>query len=204
MEVQERILLNADEQFKKYGIRAVTMDEIAQNCGTSKKTIYQYFKDKNDLVDAVMMAHFADNLKKCKTCSSESKNAIEEIFMLMESIGEDFRSINPIILLDLRKFHVVTFQKFQKHIDQTITQMVLENIERGIKEGLYRRNLHKEIVARFRMASIWILFDQDIFPYPKFELSNVFKEVLELFLYGLVSPKGYQLIEKYQQQNNKK
>ena len=76
--------------------------------------------------------------------------------------------------------------------------MVLNNLERGIKEKLYRDNMQTEIVARFRMASIWILFDQKIFPYPKFELSNVFKEVLLLFLYGLVTPKGYQLIEKYQ------
>ena len=203
-EVQERILVKADEQFRKFGIRSVTMDEIALQSGISKKTIYQYFKDKNELVDAVMMTHFNENHDKCKACCKNSVNAIDEIFMLMKSIGEDFRTINPIILLEMKKFHNKTFEKFQTHLDENITQMVLQNLERGIKEGLYRKNLDKEIIARFRMASIWMLFDQHIFPYPKFELSKVFTEILRLFLYGLVSPKGYELIEKYQIINTKK
>ena len=98
-EVQERILLKSDELFRKFGIRAVTMDEIALNSGISKKTVYQYFKDKNELVDAVMMTHFDSNYKKCETCCKEASNAIEEIFMLMKHIGEDFRNLNPIILI---------------------------------------------------------------------------------------------------------
>jgi TetR/AcrR family transcriptional regulator, cholesterol catabolism regulator len=203
-EVQERILLKADEQFRTFGIRSVTMDEIAHQSGISKKTIYLYFKDKNELVDAVMMTHFNDNHNKCKACSVNAENAIDEIFMLMKNIGEDFRTINPIILLDMKKFHNKTFEKFQKHLDETITQMVLQNLVRGIKEGLFRKDIDKEIIARFRMASIWILFDQNIFPYPKFDLSKVFTEILRLFLFGLVTPKGYELIEKYQIINTKK
>ncbi len=202
--VQERILQKANDQFRKFGIRAVTMDEIALQSGISKKTIYQYFKDKDELVDAVMMITFEDNHSKCKSCCQDSTNAIEEIFLLMKNIGEDFRNLNPIILLDMKKFHNRTFEKFQQHLHQNITKMILDNLERGISEGLYRKNMDIEVIARFRMASIWILFDQEIFPYPKFEIGKVFTEILQLFLYGLVTPKGYQLIEKYQIINTKK
>lgn len=204
LEVQNRIVQKADDQFRKFGIRAVTMDDIALQAGISKKTIYQYFTDKNELVNDVMMATFKNNHQKCKLCCNQSSNSIEEIFMLMRTIGEDFRNLNPIILFDLKKFHNKTFQNFQKHLDEDITQMVLQNLERGIAEGFFRNDLNLEITARFRMASIWILFDQETFPYPKFELSQVFKEVLVLFLYGLVTPKGYKMIEKYQTINIKK
>ncbi len=204
LEVQNRIVQKADEQFRKYGIRSVTMDDIALQAGISKKTIYQYFKDKNDLVDDVMMTSFKKNHENCQSCCHHSTNAIEEIFMLMKNIGEDFRNLNPVVLLDLKKYHIKTFQNFQKHLEDDITKMVLQNLERGIHDGLFRADLNLEIVARFRMATIWILFDQETFPYPKFELSQVFKEVLVLFLYGLVTPKGYKMIEKYHTSINKK
>jgi hypothetical protein len=82
--------------------------------------------------------------------------------------------------------------------------MVASNLKRGIAEGYYRENLDIEIVSRFRMSSMWLLFDPEVFPSQKFELSKVFKEVLELFLHGLVNPKGYRLIEKYKEQHTNK
>ena len=177
---------------------------LVKELGISKKTIYQFFTDKDALVDAVMMAEFEKNHEKCKCCSINSTNAVEEIFLLMKHIGEDFRNLNPIIIYDMQKFHFKTFQKFQNHLHQNLRTMIAENLERGIKEGLYRETLDVEIIARFRMASIWVLFDPEVYPAEKFEIRKVFKETLELFLFGLVSPKGYKLIEKYQQQLNKK
>lgn len=204
METNQRILLRASELFRRFGIRAVTLDEIANNLGISKKTIYQFFEDKNALVDAVMMAEFECNYQDCMNCSAKAKNAIDEIFMLMQNMDEDFRNLNPIIIFDMKKFHFKTFEKFQTHMHQNLMQMVAANLKRGITEGYYRDNLDIEIVSRFRMSSTWLLFDPEVFPSQKFELSKVFKEVLELFLHGLVNPKGYKLIEKYKEQHTNK
>jgi AcrR family transcriptional regulator len=203
METQDRILLKADEQFRRYGIRAVTLDEIANSLGISKKTIYQFFADKDALVDAVMMSEFENNRKDCCQCSVNAKDAVDEIFMLMQNIDEDFRNLNPIIIFDLKKFHFKTFEKFEKHLHQDILQMIMTNLKRGIEEGLYRDDLDIEIVARFRVATIWLMFDQDVFPSNKFQLTKVAKEIFELFLHGLVNTKGYKLIEKYKQQKFK-
>ncbi len=200
METQERILQIAHEQFRLYGIRAVTLDEIANKLGISKKTIYQFFADKDALVDVVMMAEFEHNYKECLECSVKSKDAVNEIFLLMESMDEDFRNLNPIVLFDLKKFHFKTFQKFQTHMHQNLMQMVAKNLQRGMDEGIYRNDLDIEIVARFRIASVWLLFDQEVFPAQQFAVSKVFREVLELFLHGLVNPKGFKLIEKYNKQ----
>ncbi len=204
METQERILLKARELFRLYGIRAVTLDEIASTLGISKKTIYQSFEDKDALVDAVMMGEFDCNYQDCMDCAAAAKNAVDEIFILMENMDEDFRSLNPIVIFDMKKFHYKTFEKFQNHLHQNLMQMVATNLKRGIAEGYYRDDLDIEIVSRFRMASTWLLFDQETFPAHRFELSKIFKEILELFLHGLVNPKGYKLIEKYKEQHTKK
>lgn len=204
METNERILLKSGELFRRFGIRAVTLDEIAQNLGISKKTIYQFFDDKDALVDAVMMAEFESNYQECMNCASNSKNAIDEIFNLMHNMEEDFRNLNPIVIFDMKKFHFKTFEKFQTHMHQNLVQMVAANLNRGIEEGYYRPELDIEIVSRFRMSSMWLLFDPEVFPPQKFQLSAVFKEVLELFLYGLVNAKGYKLIEKYKEPKNQK
>lgn len=202
METRERILQKADELFRKYGIRAVTLDEIANSLGISKKTIYQFFEDKDALVDVVMMAEFEYNYQNCLKSKNMSKDAVDEIFKMMETMDDHFRNLNPIILLDLKKFHFKTFEKFHKHMHQNLMQMILANLQRGIDEGIYREGLNVEIVARFRMATVWLLFDTEVFPPSKFQLLHVFKEVLELFLHGLVNPKGYKLIEKYKQLKN--
>jgi AcrR family transcriptional regulator len=204
METQERILLKADEMFRRYGIRAVTLDEIATSLGISKKTIYQYFEDKDALVDVVMMNEFENNYKDCIKCSQNSKDAVDEIFKLMERIDEDFRTLNPIIIFDMKKFHFKTFEKFQNHMHKNIMQMIMNNIKRGQTEGLYRTDINIEIVSRFRIASTWLLFDPEVFPQNKFQLPVVFLEVFELFLYGLVNPKGFRLIEKYKEKNQSK
>ncbi len=203
METKDRILLKADELFRRYGIRAVTLDEIANNLGISKKTIYQFYEDKDALVDAVMMTEFEKNHKECCQCSTDAKDAVDELFQLMLNIDEDFRNLNPIIIMDLKKFHFKTFEKFEKHLHQDILQMIVANLKRGIAEGLYREDLDVEIVARFRVATIWLMFDQDVFPSNKFQLTKVVKEIFELFLHGLVNTKGYKLIEKYKQQKFK-
>ncbi len=203
METKERILIKARELFRLYGIRAVTLDEIASILGISKKTIYLSFEDKDALVDAVMMEEFDCNYQDCMNCSAKAKNAIDEIFILMENMDEDFRSLNPIVIFDMKKFHHKTFEKFQTHMHQNLMQMVAANLKRGIAEGYYREDLDIEIISRFRMSSMWLLFDPEVFPPQKFELSKIFREISELFLQGLVNSKGQKTIEKYYQQKNK-
>jgi AcrR family transcriptional regulator len=200
MEIQDRILQKADELFKRYGIRAVTLDEISTVLGISKKTIYQSFEDKDALVDAVMMKEFEKDYEECKMCSSNAKNAIDEIFMLMQNMDDDFRNMNPIIIFDLKKFHFNTYQKFQEHMHQNLMQMIIANLKRGVAEGLYREDMNFEIVSRFRMSSIWLLFDTEIFPPKSFDLAKIFREISLLFLHGLVNAKGLKTIEKYHQQ----
>ena len=200
MEIQERIRQKADELFRRYGIRSVTMDEIATQLGMSKKTIYQYFTDKDQLVDAVAVDEIRFSQESCLKDAAVSANAIEEIFRVMEFVDVMFRNMNPSMLHDLEKYHPLGYKKFLEHKNKFLYEMIRNNIERGITEELYRPEIDVEIMSRYRLESMMLLFNNQLFPTSKFNLVKLHQEILEHFLYGLATMKGYKLILKYKQQ----
>jgi TetR/AcrR family transcriptional regulator, cholesterol catabolism regulator len=200
MEIQERIRHKADELFRRYGIRSVTMDEIATQLGMSKKTIYQYYTDKDQLVDAVAVDEIQFSQECCMRDSATADNAIEEIFKVMEFVEVMFRNMNPSMLHDLEKYHPGGYKKFLEHKNKFLYDMVRKNIERGIKEELYRPEIDVEIMARYRLESMMLAFNTELFPTSKFNFVKLQQEILEHFLYGLATLKGYKLILKYKQQ----
>lgn len=202
MEVKERILLKAADLFFRYGIRSVTMDEIAGQLGISKKTIYQFFTDKDEIVEGIIDREIVHNEYKCDLYFSESENAIHEIFLSLEGMEEMLKAMNPLIMYDLEKHHVKAHKKFKTHTSQFWYNMITENLERGIKEGLYRPELNKDIVAKYRIESVFISFNQDMFPHSKYLIAEVGREIGTLFLYSIATPKGVELIEKYRRLTN--
>ena len=204
MEVKERILTKADELFMQYGIRSVSMDDIASQLGISKKTIYQYFADKDELVDAVVESDVKGMQSDCLNCNEEAQDAIHEIFIMMEQVVVQFRNMNPMVLYDLGKFHFNAHQKFMEYKNKFLFRMIRENIERGIKEELYRPEVNVDVMTKFRLESIMIPFNMAIFSPAKYNLADVTREIIEHYVYGLATLKGHKLIQKYKQQRQKK
>ncbi|RYF99108.1 MAG: TetR/AcrR family transcriptional regulator [Chitinophagaceae bacterium] len=203
-EMKERIQKKADELFNRYGIRSVTMDEIATQLGMSKKTIYQYFSDKDELVDAVISGVIEYSRACCDKDRSESSNAIAEVFLAVDMMNEIFRNMNPGIMFDLERYHPKTFKRFIDHKNKFLFQTIRLNLERGIKEGYYRPEINVEIVARFRLESIMIVFNAQNFADGKFSLAQLHREVLDQFMFACASLKGYKLITKYKEERLKK
>ncbi|MBG9375535.1 TetR/AcrR family transcriptional regulator [Panacibacter sp. DH6] len=203
MEMKERIQQKARELFMRYGFRSVTMDEIAGQLGISKKTVYQFFEDKDSLVEAVMQKEMDYMHNECVRQMHESQNAIEELFLDMECMEEVVESLNPQILFDLEKFYPSTFEKFKKHKNSFLLDIVRKNIQRGIQEELYRSDFDIDIVSRFRLESSFLAFSQETYPFGKYNPLQVSNEIYFLYLHGITTPKGKKLIEKYIQQRQK-
>jgi AcrR family transcriptional regulator len=203
LETRDRIRQQAKNLFMKYGIRSVSMDDIAVGLGMSKKTIYQWYKDKDELVDAIVEDDIRDIQQDCQVCEQDASNAIEEVFFTMDRIVTHMRNMNPTILYDLHKFHFQSFRKFMDHKNNYLMEVVSRNLRRGIAEGLYREDLNVTVLARYRLESMMITFNQDVFPATVFNLVDVSTAMLENFLFGLVSRKGYDLALQYQQERNK-
>ena len=202
--MRERIQQKAEELFIRYGIRSVTMDEIAGQLGISKKTIYQSFEDKDELVLAVFDSHIAANKERCIVDVSRAQNAIHEVFLDLELMEEMYSTLNPAILYDLEKYHPKVFRKFYEYKNEFLLNMVMDNMNRGIKEELYRTDIDVEIMSRFRIGSIMVAFNLDVYPKNKFNVLQVEEQVALHFLYGIATPKGIKLMQKYLQQKQEK
>ena len=187
----------------QFGIRSVSMDDIANNLGMSKKTLYQYFADKDELVEAVVDGHIDIVEGDCMNCRKDAKDAIHEIFLTMEHIMQEFNNMNPMLLYDLEKFHFKAYQRFKNYKDKFLLQIIRSNIEWGIKEELYRADLNVDVLSKYRIESIMIPFNVAVFPPGKYNLAKTSQIMIENFTYGLATIKGHKLIQKYNEQRQK-
>lgn len=200
MELKDRIKQKADGLYRRYGIKSVTMDEIASQMGVSKKTIYHCFSDKNELVDAVIADILNYNRNYCEECRVNAQNAVHEVFLAMESLQTTFENMNPGILFDIERNYPSTYKKFKEFKYNFLFDIMKKNIERGKKEELYREDMNADIIAKTRLECIMLPFNEELFPRSQFSLVFTHQQLIEFFLYGMVTPKGYKLITKYQKE----
>lgn len=203
MENRERILGKANELFNRLGFRRVTMDDIAIKTGMSKKTIYQSFANKDEIVDAVVEDHLNKSMTRCEQNYGRAENGIHEIFLNIDIIQDLMSEMNPVVFEDMEKFFPAVFAKFFFYKNNYIYKNVRKNLEKGIKEGFFREELNVDVITKFRVETLFLPFNQDIFPYGKYNLAKVEIETLELYLYGISTIEGRKLIEKYKQQRDK-
>jgi AcrR family transcriptional regulator len=187
----------------QFGLRSVSMDDIAGNLGISKKTIYQYYADKDELVAAVIDEELHRNESVCMRDQQSSENAVHEIFLALDMVIELMSSMNSSLIFDMQKYHPKAFLKFQLHKNEYLFKVIRDNLERGIKEGLYRPDINLDILARFRVESMMIPFNPEFHNRFKYSLARLQEELIIHFLFGVASPKGYKLIINYQQERIK-
>jgi AcrR family transcriptional regulator len=204
METQERIITKAHELFMRYGVRSVSMDEIAAHLGMSKKTIYQFYADKDALVAGVIDIEVNNKETECGVIRGECENAIHEIFLSIDGMQEMLTSMNTSLVYELEKYHPAAFRHLTEYRDKFLYSLIRDNCLRGIAEGIYRDNINVDIITTFRLHSVFLLFNPTIFAPSKFKLVEVIEEITDNFLFGIVTPKGQKLITKYKQQRQKK
>jgi AcrR family transcriptional regulator len=179
------------------------MDDIANNLGMSKKTLYQYFADKDELVEAVVDGHINEVELDCQNCRKLAVDAIHEIFLTMEQIMEEFNNMNPMLLYDLEKFHFKAYQRFRNYKDKFLLEIIRNNIEWGIRDELYRADLDIDVLSKYRIESMMIPFNVSVFPPGKYNLARTSEIIIENFTYGMATIKGHKLIQKYHEQHKK-
>lgn len=193
---EEKILEGAHHLFYQFGIRSVTMDDIASHLGISKKTIYQYFPDKNsivvDLNDKIMYEHECQLIE----IKNNAKNAIEEILAIMSHLRKFVAQVHPSVFYDMQKYHKEAWDKYLDFKECCMIRMVEDNLQWGQQEGLYRKDMDINIIATMRMHQVQTAFDPNIFPPSKFKLEIVQMQMLTHFMHGITTLKGHKLINK--------
>jgi AcrR family transcriptional regulator len=195
--MQTKILLKARDLMLQSGLRQVTMDDLAHQLGISKKTIYQYYKDKVDLVKAVVNLELKDHELTCKDCKSKAENAIHEMFLLMENMKAMTQTMNPNSMMELEKHFSDAFDMIKNHKDEFLFSLIKQNLMKGIEEGCYRKDLDIDIISKFRLETVFIPFNLRLFPLNKFNSIEVHTQLMEHFVYGLMTVKGHELMNQY-------
>jgi len=174
------------------------MDDIARHLAMSKKTLYQYFSDKKDLVLSVLQYHMSDTTACFQKLASEEGNAIDILVKVSQILIEKFGRLNTSARFDLQKYYPEVHRIVTEHKKSHIMKNIIQNLNRGIKEGLYRSDLNKDVIAYFYMVRMDHVFMIDA---SEETLKNMkMEEILsELFIYhirGIANEKGIEYLEK--------
>ncbi|MCE7862584.1 MAG: TetR/AcrR family transcriptional regulator [Bacteroidetes bacterium CHB5] len=195
----DKILEGAEGLFMKYGIRSVTMDDIARHLAVSKKTLYQYFADKDELVYKMSEKFLERAFNQYDSISRSSKNSIEELSKISMCMKSDMEHMNPSVLFDLQKYHTKAWNLWYDHKKRVIRESVMRNITKGIEDGYFRPELNPEIMALVRIVLIEEAFNGEVFPREQFSFTDVQSQIFELFVHGLCTEKGKKLYQKYKE-----
>lgn len=195
--MKERILKAAVDLFWRYGVKSVTMDDIAKELGISKKTIYQHFNDKDAIVRDVVEREMRCEQHDMERLEAEASDPIDEVMRASDYIRASFATVSPVLLNDLKKYHPKAWALFQKHKHEHIIQGISGNLQRGIATGLYRNDIDVDVLARMRVEQIEMAFDPAIFPPQKFAIIEVHTQLIHHFLRGILTNQGFEIYNNY-------
>ena len=197
MDIRKRIINEAFGLFVKFGIRSVTMDQIACHLGISKRTLYENFKDKNELLTEgiehfrmIMQSEAMEIIKK-------SDNVIESLYFIGKH-GEEMRKrVNPQFFEDIRKYHPEIHSRISDRSRNREYSIMLTMIRKGINDGVFKKGLNPEIVNEFWHEVMNIFMNEEIFPRNLYSQEDLLKNMIMPYLLGISTEKGQALINKY-------
>lgn len=192
----KNILLRVRELYMKYGIKSITMDDVSIELGISKKTLYQYVTDKDDLVGKFIDNEILVRQQEICKCFKAGYNAIEELFEISLFMNKLMKDQNPATDHDLKKYYPHHYQKTVKTRREGIYSYILLNLKKGKKEGLYREEMNEEIIAKLYLSRVENIHLNDLFSVEEFTSIKLFMELLTYHIRGIASEKGIIVLEK--------
>ena len=182
--------------FKKYGIKSTTMDDIAKEFGISKKTLYQHFENRNEIIYKVAQYELKNEFDELDRLFSLHSNAIDQLLFISKHIASNLHSLNPSLTYDMNKYYPEIWEQLVSLRKEYILKLIKRNLKVGMKQGIYRRNLNTDIIA------VFYTFLLDI---KGFEMYNdalnedfdiMFNTLFTYHIYGIANKEGIEYLEK--------
>ncbi len=192
----ESILVQVSRMYRRYGIKSVTMDDVAKQLGISKKTLYGFFRDKEDLVHKVLMLEHQRQYACYDALEARGLNAIEEYFEVYKILKAQYNDYHPSMEYDLRKYYPDLYFRIRAIRRKRILESTYRNLNKGKKEGLYRKELNAKIISKLHLSRIESLFDSDLFTSEELGSFKVFREIFLYHLNGIMSQTGREFFEE--------
>jgi len=167
------------------------MDDLSSKLGISKKTLYQVVDNKEDLVMKVIENHIELQNEAMNNIRSQELNAIEEMMEFAKYIIDLLKNLKPGVAYDLQKYYPSAWKKIETLHFDTVDKIILENVEKGIKEGVYRKNVNPEIISRFYVTLAIQITNEKLFPSKKLKMEALVREFISYHFYGIASLEGF-------------
>lgn len=200
--MKEVILKKAGDTFLKLGFKSVTMDDIANELGISKKTIYKYFKNKAELVDETVVFMHETMHKEALKVYNLGYNAIKENFEVNKVFKGFMQNLDDSPLYQLQKYYPETYHKIMSDEYCLFKDCLFGNIQKGINEGLYRKEIITEQVIKFYFSLIMSVHDSKLYNYKKNTINKLELNVLEYHTRAIATEKGITILEEQLELNN--
>jgi TetR/AcrR family transcriptional regulator, cholesterol catabolism regulator len=195
-EETKHILEKVGLLYQRFGIRSVTMDDVAGELGISKKTLYQHFADKEELVTKV--TDYMINIRH--NCLNEihnkGLNAIDELFEVAEHVSQMLKDHNPATEYDLKKYYPEEYQKIRIIKREMMHESVLNNLRKGMEEGIYRKEMKPEVIAKLHVARVEGMMESDLFSTEDYHNREQFREIMIYHIRGIANEKGIKILEE--------
>src|SRR3972149_2472914 len=191
------ILKKVKALYIKYGIKSITMDDVARELGISKKTLYQYVQNKDELVEKVVDLHQAEQDVFFEKIKSKKLNAIQSLLWVNKLISKMMEDYNPSVEFDLKKYHSSVFRKIKERGQKKMFDSVLDNIIQGKKEGLYRSNINETLIAKMYVLRVEMMMESDVISRDEMRDPENISQILEYHIRGIASEKGIKEYEEY-------
>lgn len=198
MEIREKIIERGGELILQYGVRTVTMDDISRDLSISKKTIYQYFKDKKDLINQITSFFLSIERERFGSVETECMDSVHSLMLISQCIRESMKDMKLNVLNDLQKFYPEAWNMYESFKKDTMLCSITRVILRGQEEGYFRPELDAELMAYIRMEQVQaIMLNHHSLPRDKYTLTEVQLQMFDHFAHGLFTIEGHQLYNQY-------
>lgn len=199
MEAEQKInlLSTAAELFKKHGVKNLSMDDISRHMRISKKTIYRLVRDKDDLVKQSLELYLEAEQTKIESILNTSDNSVDEMIRLVVYFFDQVREFTSSALVDIHLHYPKAWKIYMDYRYNFMLKSIHQNVENGVKQGMYRKDLNPEIISKIYIAGVDILGNQLLFPARQYVFLDIYKEYINYHLRGIVSDKGLNYLEQH-------
>lgn len=199
-DTEQRILAKARELFFHFGIKSVSMDDIAKDLGISKKTLYTHYKDKNEIVSIIMESLLEKHGKAILDAKAEAENAIEEVLLQNKVLLNVFKDVKPNLLFEIDKYFPEVSGQVNRHRYNCILEAIKENLKRGLQENLYSTNLAIDFIAQIRLNQLLDAFDPKAFS-ENLNFSDALHQLTLFYLNAITTSESKKLLITYLKQH---
>lgn len=195
--MEQLILKKATELFLKFGFKSVTMDDIANEIGISKKTIYINYENKTELVEACVNYLFEEIIKIIRSIQQQNLNPIEQTYTIFKTVSDLLKDENESIEYQLRKYFPEIHQKNNSTRNSLLIETHTAILEKGVNDGIFRDTIDINFLSKYFLTlMIYIKSAQDT-ELGEFNTKYASTQFIELYFRGIVTDKGLKILEQF-------